>query len=470
MAEQWHDSWTKMKVRPFILVVCPQAVESSWEKAVGECTDQKPWQHQTDAADFARARRSSMLAMDMGTGKTLTALLATDFAFKKKGIRFLGLCKGTNKSRAAKLERMTATTDPLVVVCNYESVWRGDFAKVVEKTNWSCVLLDESHRIKSPGGKASRWLAKLARNQPKAKLLCLTGTPMPHSPLDLYGQFRFLDPTVFGTSFSRMRSRYAVCDQTFPSKVLEYRNQEELTRLLDQNSWRVSSDEVLDLPKAIHQVVDVELRASNRKVYRQMEDDMVAQVGDGEITASNALTKLLRLQQVTSGYLMDEGMVHLLSGTPEKILVLEDMLKDLPTAEPVVVFCRFRHDLNEVAALCSKMGRGYSEVSGVTKSLEEWQQGDTQVIGIQIQSGGAGIDLTRAAYCFYYSIGFSLGEYEQSLARLRRPGQDRMVRYYHLVAKNTVDQRVYKALKERKNVVQLVLENLTQRIEEEAAA
>ena len=468
MVEQWHNSWTKMKQRPFLLVVCPQAVESSWEKAVQDCLTQKPWNHQTEAADFARSRLATLLGMDMGTGKTLTALLATDFAFKER-IRFLGLCNGPNKKRAEKLQKMVASTDAMVVCVNYESVWRGDLSKIIEKTKWSCILLDESHRIKSPGGKASRWLAKLARSQPKAKRLCLTGTPMPHSPLDLYGQFRFLDPTVFGTSFSRMRSRYAVTDQMFPSKVIEYRNQDELSRLLDQNSWRVTSEEVLDLPSCVHQVLPIELRPASRKIYKQMEEEMVAQVGEGEITASNALTKLLRLQQVTSGYLTDEGVAHMLNGTPEKTLALEETLKDLPSGEPVVVFCRFRHDLNEVAALCSKMGRGYSEVSGVTKTLEQWQRGETQVIGVQIQSGGAGIDLTRSAYCFYYSIGFSLGEYEQSLARLRRPGQTRMVRYYHLVAQNTVDERVYKALKERKNVVESVLENLTKRIEEAAA-
>jgi SNF2 family DNA or RNA helicase len=97
------------------------------------------------------------------------------------------------------------------------------------------------------------------------------------------------------------------------------------------------------------------------------------------------------------------------------------------------------------------------------KELERWQAGDATILGVQIQSGGLGIDCTRAAYAFYYSLGFSLGDYEQSLARLRRPGQTRCVRYYHLVAKHTVDEQVYAALRDRRVVVDAVMERLTKR-------
>ena len=85
-----------------------------------------------------------------------------------------------------------------------------------------------------------------------------------------------------------------------------------------------------------------------------------------------------------------------------------------------------------------------------------------------MQSGGVGIDCSRAAFAFYYSLGFSLGDYEQSLARLRRPGQTRMVRYYHLVAPGTVDEQVYAALRDRKHVIESVMTQLTKRTEVQA--
>ena len=92
--------------------------------------------------------------------------------------------------------------------------------------------------------------------------------------------------------------------------------------------------------------------------------------------------------------------------------------------------------------------------------MEAWQAGDAPILAVQIQAGGVGIDLTRAAYCVYLSTGFSLGDYEQSVARCHRPGQDRTVFYYHILVKDSVDERVYKALRARKNVVESVLADI----------
>jgi hypothetical protein len=113
--------------------------------------------------------------------------------------------------------------------------------------------------------------------------------------------------------------------------------------------------------------------------------------------------------------------------------------------------------------MARRLGRTYAELSGEANDLATWQEGNATIIGVQIQSGGAGIDLSRSAYCFYFSLGFSLGDYEQSLARLRRPGQTRCVRYYHLVTQDTVDEQVYAALRERRSVVDAVLAKLSPR-------
>lgn len=452
-----------------ILVVCPQAVVPAWGLQVETYHKKEPWKHQRDACEWVRGRRSAMLALDMGTGKTLTALMAT--CKPNSCVRTLLLGRGSTKSRADKLKKAMLIRPKgtgLIVVVNYDSVWRGELAKFIGGHKWKAIILDESHRIKAPGGKASRWLASLARANPQARLLCLTGTPMPHSPLDLYGQFRFLDPSVFGTSFARMRARYADCDPMFPSKVRKWLRQDELAAILNRNSFRVTADEVLDLPEALHERITVSLSPKERKFYDSLESDMVAAIAGGHVVVSNALTKLLRLQQATGGHsvIEKEGgqAVVYLDGTPSKRQAFESWIEDLAICEPVVVFCRFRSDINDVIAACKASGRTYSELSGERNQLAEWQAGETDVIVVQIQSGGVGVDLTRAAYCVYYSLGFSLGDYEQSLARLRRPGQTRCVRYYHLVAEDTVDEEVYKALSQRKDVVNAVLEKLSCRV------
>jgi SNF2 family DNA or RNA helicase len=406
-----------------------------------------------------------MLSLDMGTGKTLTTLLA--LGIDKPGVEAVLLHDGENKKRAERLRNalLMAAGRTLVVVVNYDSVWRGELGKIIEATSWAAIVLDESHRIKSPGGKASRWLARIAAKHDHAKRLCLTGTPMPHSPLDLYGQFRFLDPNVFGASYTRMRARYAECDARFPSKVKRWRNQDELAAKLDAHSWRVTADEVLDLPDAIHETIPVELSPKVLRFYRTFEKEMTAEIDAGTVTAANALTKLLRMAQATGGYARIDGAagVTAIDGIPSKRLALQDRLEDLSATEPVVVFCRFRSDLDDVAAAARELGREYAEVSGERKDLERWQAGDAAILGVQMQSGGVGIDCSRAAYACYYSLGYSLGDYEQSLARLRRPGQTRCVRYYHLVCQGTVDEQVYAALRERRNVVDAVLQKLSPR-------
>ena len=463
----WHDSFSRMKVRPHVLVVCPQAVAPAWLKVLAGTARREytPWRHQTESAAWAAERHAAMLALDMGTGKTFTALLS--LGLNGKPTTPVLLHEGSNAKRAERLKQalLTAAGKTLVVVVNYDSVWRGELGKLIEATSWSAIVLDESHRIKSPGGKASRWLARLAAKHEHAKRLCLTGTPMPHSPLDLYGQCRFLDPSLLGTSFARMRARFAECDPRFPSKVRRWRNQEELSAKLDSISWRVTADEVLDLPDAIHETIPVELSPAVMRFYARLEAEMTAEIAAGTVTAANALTKLLRLAQATGGYCRldgGEGVVPI-DGTPSKRMALQDRLEDLPVTEPVVVFCRFRSDLDDVAAAARELGREYAEVSGERKDLERWQAGDAVILGVQMQSGGVGIDCSRAAYAFYYSLGYSLGDYEQSLARLRRPGQTRCVRYYHLVCEGTVDEQVYAALRERRNVVESVLQKLSPR-------
>jgi SNF2 family DNA or RNA helicase len=460
-----------MKLR--ILIICPQAVGPAWLRQFvlhnsGQVT---PWRHQLDAAAWFADRQYGLLAGDMGTGKSLTACM---IAAGTEQIVPLLLTTGTGKARAKALAtRLAAATgESLAVIINYDSVWRPEVAAVLNRVKWDAIITDESHRIKSPTGRASKWIAGLARANPQAKRLALTGTPMPHSPLDLWAQFRFLNPDIFGQSFVAFRARYAICDRMFPSKVIRWVRQDELTAKLDANAWRVKADDVLDLPDAMHETIAVELEPAARKFYDALARDMAAELETGVVTAANALTRLLRLHMATSGYtrldspdgIQPRSLLRL-TAHPAKQAALADWLTDLPHNEPVVVFARFRCDLIEIAAVAKALGRPYSELSGEANGLAEWQDGKTTVLGVQLQSGGVGIDLTRAAFAAYYSMGFNLGDYTQSLARLRRPGQTRCVRYYHLVASNTIDEQIYKALSDRSDVVESVLTKLSPRQE-----
>src|SRR3954451_21406334 len=134
------------------------------------------------------------------------------------------------------------------------------------------LILDESHRVKAPGGTASKNCALLGQHA--GHVLELTGTPMPHSPLDVYGQFRAMDPGIFGTNFSRFRLRYAVMGGWEGKVVVGYQNQEEFARKFGSACFVVKKTEAgLDLPDVVHVDRTFELQARSRKAYTTLEHD-----------------------------------------------------------------------------------------------------------------------------------------------------------------------------------------------------
>jgi len=376
--------------------------------------------------------------------------------------------KGTIQSRMINLQKFLKLAEArghkAVVVMNYEAVWREGAAKAIKSVGFDCCICDESSKIKSHNSKTSRFLGKLADTVPYR--LCLTGTPMSNSPLDVFGQFRFIDKGLYPATFTAFRNRYAILGGPDKNWVFGTKNEDELRDKMFKLTFKAGKD-VLDLPDAVHVERFMDLCPKAQKVYDEMEKEFYAQVGEGEITITNALTKLLRLQQLTGGWLKldDESEpVRLDKGKQE---VLAEVIEDLGN-EPVVVFCKFTKDLAVVREVADKLNQHkkgsaewratYSELSGHENDLAVWQDGHTQVLGVQIQAGGMGIDLTRASKCVYYSVGYSLGDYEQSLARTHRPGQLENVTYIHIKARNTVDIKVYKALDGKHKVIQKIVE------------
>ena len=446
----------------------------------------KAWHHQQCAFDHARHMTASMLAMDMGTGKSLVAIGLLE---EWQARRVLIVCpknvvgvwphqlaqhslrawsciaprKGTVAKRTeqvlAALDLADVTGDPLAVIVNYESVIRDPLYGVLAGHHWDVVIADESHRMKQPGGRQS--IAMAAIGARANRRLALTGTPMSHSPLDIYAQFRFLDKAVLGASFARFKAQYAV---EIEHRIVAWRDSALLSQMIGKLAYLCDAEDVLDLPDAVETERTVELTDS-AKAYAQMEELMCAEVAGGTVTAANGLVRLLRLQQMTGGNVARDDSTIVRVGS-EKRSLLRDVLADVPPDEPVVVFCRFVADLAEVSSVADDMGRTYAELSGNRRdALTERSTlvPGVQVVGVQIQSGGVGIDLTGAATAIYYSVGFSLGDYKQSLARIHRPGQTRPALYVHLVAENTIDETVYRALRAKEEVISEVLSALRTR-------
>ena len=456
----------------------------------------EPWPHQQEAIDFVRDKPGAMLAIEMGAGKSLCniALMnelecqrtlivcplsivdhvwpaqilthsAREYRIVTLGDRVPGVKAKLKKAQEALASRRPT---PVVVIINYDSAWREPLGSWLLSQSWDLVVWDEIHRLKSAAGKASRWASKLADRTPRR--LGNTGTPMPNTPLDIYAQFRALNKRVYGTSNQSFRDRYAVIEDTGffrqtpdgkrepVKRITGYQNLPELHRKFYSIAYRVAAADVLDLPEARKSYYPVALGPRAQQAYLQMEQSLKADLEEGRVvTAANALARLLRLQQLTSGYAPDQnGTVVRIDDA--KTRALEDIIQDLGPGEPLVVFARFRPDLDAVLETAQKQDRPAYQISGEAKQLDDWLE-HGGVLAVQIQAGGLGLDLTKARYCVYYSPGFGLGEYLQSMARLHRPGQTRPVQYIHLIAAGTVDELVVRALDRKEDLIDRVLTN-----------
>ncbi len=453
------------------------------------------WQHQKIAYHFANTLGSCLLWMGMGTGKTLVACsLASQWGchsvlvlsplsvmrawtreFNQHSIhpwRVVVLEKGTVAQRAKEARELLQRADQLekrlALVVNYDAVWRGEFGKFALGMQWDLVIADEAQRIKAHNSEVSKFCGKLGRRA--LHRLCLTGTPIGQSKLDVYGQFRFLDPGVFGTSWTWFSNRYAKHgNPTIPQQITGYQNEEELHERISWLTYCCRTEDVLpDLPEKHHIDLRFTLGDKAMKIYRDMQTHLVAELESGEVTAANVLVKMLRLCQCVSGFLQADESEHVEEFDSSKIDALEDLLDGIEPREAVVVFCRFRHDLKRIRELVERMGRSYAELSGDRKDALDDRaclKAGVQVAVVQIQAGGVGVDFTRAHYCVFYSVGWSLSEYDQACARLHRPGQTRAVHYYHLIAERSVDETVYSALVRKREIVDEVLAILNPRKE-----
>jgi len=459
----------------------------------------KPFLHQKKAFKIGITLPNVALLMEMGTGKTLTSIAIAGHRWKYDGLRrvlvvaplsvvpvwprefaeyaaFPVDCralKGTSVEKAAMLAAFPPTGDALqVAVVNYESTWRieADLKRWLQGAGrgGAMIIADESQRIKTPGAAQSKAMHRLGAVA--AYRLILTGTPVTNSPVDFFSQYKFLQPDIFGTSFTAFKARY--CDMmAFEGqngafkKIVGYRNLNELVRKAHSIAFRVTKAEALDLPEETIQPRFVELDPRTMRLYNELRREAIAELENGIVTAQNVLTKLLRLSQLTGGFLTDEtGRTH--SVGDEKMRAFEETMDDLLDAgKKVVVFARFIPEIRTICAALEKRGIQYRYITGEVdqsargEAVQAFQTDpEVRVFVAQIQTAGLGITLTAADTAIFYSMDFSLANYEQAKARIHRVGQRNTVTHIHLIATGTVDEKIFEALREKKNLADLVVD------------
>lgn len=470
------------------------------------------YQHQVKAYNIALALRGAALLMDMGTGKTLTTVAVTGRRFldgKIKRVLIIAptsvcavwpqeyqkfgdfpvrvaLLLGDHATRVRQLKWLCAPTpsraeEPLrVAVINYESAWRLKDGKTdhLQDFHADMVVCDESQRIKSPSAKQSKavWkLGDLARYR-----IILSGTPIQKDTRDIWSQYRFLDPTVFPISYGSFQARYAIMGGFEGRQYIGARNVEELTRKTHACGFRIKKEECLDLPPKTFEDYPVELDPKTRQLYRTLQKQSIAELeSGGEVTANHVLVRMLRLQQLTGGFLVDDkGERHQVNTA--KLDALRDIVETLVLDEgkKLIIFSRFLAELDAIQAMAEPMLRkerlSLVRIDGSVKAKERGAivqrfQGDPacRVFLGELDACAEGLTLTAAQTVVYYSVNWNYAKYQQSADRVHRIGQTGTCTYIHLVAPGTIDDKIMKALKDKGDLAKSVVDNWRSILSEE---
>lgn len=455
-----------------------------------------PYEHQIKAFGFVCGlfgifnapyySRGAALLMEMGCGKTITSIAVAGALYQfgkinrilivaplsilgvwdeefEKFADFpytLTVLEGSSSKKKEQLEEVSDKGLQIVVV-NYESAWR--LERELLRYNADLIIADEGHKIKSAQTSVSKSMHALG-DRARYRML-LTGTLITNKEIDVFSQYRFINSDIFGTSFYAFRNRYFdMLGYGNHTPVFRKYLREDFLKKMHSVAYRVTKAECLDLPEITEEVRTVELEPKAMKLYSNLEKESYTQMAGSEVSAVNVLTRLLRLSQITGGHLTDdEGDDNAVSTA--KLEALSDIV-DSAVAEgkKLVVMARFIPELNDIQELLEKKGICYSVVRGGVKNRDEeirrfQEDDDCRVFVGQIAAAGLGITLTAASTMVFYSLDYSMSNFEQAKARIHRVSQKENCLYIYLIAKNTVDRKVLRSLRNKVDLAKLLVDD-----------
>ncbi len=454
-----------------------------------------PFQHQIE--DTIRIVNNPYFALlnEMGTGKSKTIIDAVWELYQEEGYQYaIIICPKTVISSwvnthislnfdsdydiAVNFKWIKSTHINVFrfIVINYEKLRNEENFKLIQRVlkNKCVLILDESQKVANPRAMITKKVLKLAMQASRRYIL--SGTPIRKNPLDYYTQFKFLHPDILGfKSWYAFRGRYAIMGgykvNGMPVQVVGFKNLDDLRSKVSPYFVRRTKKECLDLPEQLYQVQEVELDSKAKVVYKDMEEHALSMIGDDTIAATVKVVQLLKLRQITAGFLKDKAKNQLIiegksihSFTNNKLKVLQEI-----DVGKLVIFCVFHHEIKAVKNIfLNILGQDDClEISGrVTGNQRENAiahfQGNTyDRIVVQVETGGLGIDLYAAHTAIYLSNHYNWDVRTQSESRIHRIGQNHPCTYIDVLAtidgKPTIDHDILHVIQKKKNFADYML-------------
>lgn len=354
-----------------------------------------------------------------------------------------------------------------IAVINYESTHREGIFEALAAYKPDLIVCDESQRIKNPSAAQSKALHKLGDAAPFRMIL--SGTPVQNNAVDLYSQYRFLDPAVYGANFYAFKNRYCIMGGYGQHQIVGYRNMDELVEKEHSVAYRVTKEECLDLPQQTFINRYVQFTDAEQAIYEQLRKSSFLELETGEnVTATTILTMYLRLMQLTGGFLTADESTRPKQVNTTKLDALADIVDDyvVDAGKKLVIFARFRAEIAAIENLLRLRKIQYGSIYGDVpmeergKIVEDFQTNpDTKVFVAQIQTAGLGITLHAASTAVFYSYDYNYANYAQALARIHRIGQRLPVTYIHLVVDGSIDEKILAALENKEDMAKTVVDS-----------
>lgn len=422
--------------------------------------------YQEYSVNFIIEHPVAAVLLDCGLGKTVTSLTAiNDLMFDYFDIhRVLVICPlrvgnvWANEiqhwehlhllqysvvvgSESERLSALKAQAD--IYIINRENVqW------LIEKSgipfDFDMLVVDELSSFKNYQSKRFKALMKA---RPKVKrVVGLTGTPSSNGLMDLFAEFKLLDMGArLGRFIGQYRNAYFSPDKRNGQIIYNYKPlpnaEQQIYDKISDITISMKSTDHLKMPEMISTKYEVELSEAEKKKYEELKKDLILQLPDGEITAANAASLSGKLSQLANGavYSDDESVLEI---HQRKLDALEDIIESA-NGKPVLVAYWFRHDLERI-----KKRFDVREIK-TAKDIADWNHGSIPIAVIHPASAGHGLNLQQGGSALvWFGITWSLELYQQTNARLWRQGQSaETVVITHIIAKDTIDERIIKALK-----------------------
>jgi SNF2 family DNA or RNA helicase len=385
------------------------------------------------------------------------------------GERDIQVIHGPASQRIKKLEEAVTNEMPIIIL-NYEALRTKDVFNLVKFLDPQVLVCDESHLLKNHKSIRSRQVENIATGAVFKYIL--TGTPILNSPMDLFQQFKILDGgKTFGHNFYTFRGKYFYNENLgkswlkFPQFLPRTEEFPAMTKLIDKKASRVLKKDCLDLPSLTVKTIVLEMSAEQRRAYKQMKQNVLSFIderGDEHVaTATIILTQMLKLMQITSGFIKTDGGEEVEIKNNGKIEWIRDNIPTLvANKHKVIIWCTFKQDMALLTSTMRRLQIDYSFIAGGQNSSKREEErvkfchGDTPVMIANRVAGGTGINLIESDYSVVYSRNYSLADELQSEARNHRSGSqmhDRITKV-ELVMKDTIEEEVAAALRAKQEL------------------